>query len=203
MSSLNSANNHRPYTTNSLHDFSHERTRLEHSLSDTRQIRQTTDQEDRDLRSLIFRLEDDKKRLAQRIEKLCANERALVLELERLKRHGTSGLSLSRGKMFNRLEEHLHGVEADRDYWRNQVELLQQMMANPRLVGRGGSTNRGTSGRIKCKPPSGQTPTKAVLKSREAPLIKVITRISHRLSKMILFRFSNRHYTRLILLKIY
>ncbi|KAF5402133.1 hypothetical protein PHET_04700 [Paragonimus heterotremus] len=154
-----------------------ERTRLEHTLSDTRQIRQTTEQDSRDLRSLIFRLEDDKKRLAQRIEKLCANERALVLELERLKRHGSSGLSLSKGKMFNRLEEHLHGLEADRDYWRNQVELLQQMMANPGLVGRVGSVNRGTGGRLKCKPPSGQTPTKAVLKSREAPLIKLESQI--------------------------
>ncbi|VDP80382.1 unnamed protein product [Echinostoma caproni] len=142
-----------------------EKSTLERSLTGIEQQMQTRENDLGGMRNLVLRLEEDKKRLAQRIEKLTANERALVLELERLKRHG--GLSSSKGKTINRLEEHLAGIEADRDYWRNQVELMQQMLAYPSLVARSNSTSR-VSSRLKSKPPSGQS--KLNSKSKESTL---------------------------------
>lgn len=104
-------------------------------------------------------------------------ERALVLELERVKRHG--GFSSSKTKSISRLEEHLAGIEADRDYWRNQVELLQQMLAHPSLAPRSNSTSR-VSSRLKSKPPSGQTKTTS--KAKETPLqhkVRLQTYLEH------------------------
>ncbi|KAA0197941.1 hypothetical protein FBUS_05513 [Fasciolopsis buskii] len=142
-----------------------EKATLERSLSETDRGKPNRENDARAMRNLVLRLEEDKKRLAQRIEKLTANERALVLELERVKRHG--GFSSSKTKSISRLEEHLAGIEADRDYWRNQVELLQQMLAHPSLAPRSNSTSR-VSSRLKSKPPSGQTKTTS--KAKETPL---------------------------------
>ncbi|VDO79858.1 unnamed protein product [Schistosoma curassoni] len=122
------------------------------------------DTSERDMRNLILRAEEDKKRLAQRIEKLTANERALVLELERLKRHG--GTSDGRTKRISQLDEFISGIEADRDYWRGQVEILQQMLNYPSLTSGTEGSGIGrttTSSRLKSKPPTGQhttTPSK-------------------------------------------
>ncbi|CAH8514012.1 unnamed protein product [Heterobilharzia americana] len=142
-----------------------ERENLERNLSDAQKECHTMDNSERDMRNLILRAEEDKKRLAQRIEKLTANERALVLELERLKRHG--GTSDGRGKRISQLDEFITGIEADRDYWRGQVELLQQMLNYPALtsgtdgtvVGRTSSTTNPGS-RLKSKPPTGHTSCK-------------------------------------------
>ncbi|KAH8861909.1 Centrosomal protein [Schistosoma japonicum] len=134
-----------------------ERENLERTLSDAQKKCHTMDTSERDMRNIILRAEEDKKRLAQRIEKLTANERALVLELERLKRHG--GTSDGRTKRISQLDEFITGIEADRDYWRGQVELLQQMLNYPTLSSGtdGGGIGRTTaSSRLKSKPPTGQ-----------------------------------------------
>ncbi|CAH8508603.1 unnamed protein product [Schistosoma rodhaini] len=141
-----------------------ERENLERTLSDAQKKCHTMDTSERDMRNLILRAEEDKKRLAQRIEKLTANERALVLELERLKRHG--GTSDGRTKRISQLDEFISGIEADRDYWRGQVEVLQQMLNYPSLTSGTDGSGIGrttTSSRLKSKPPTGQhttTPSK-------------------------------------------
>ncbi|CAH8522103.1 unnamed protein product [Schistosoma margrebowiei] len=141
-----------------------ERENLERNLSDAQKKCHTMDTSERDMRNLILRAEEDKKRLAQRIEKLTANERALVLELERLKRHG--GTSDGRTKRISQLDEFISGIEADRDYWRGQVEILQQMLNYPSLTSGTEGSGIGrttTSSRLKSKPPTGQhttTPSK-------------------------------------------
>ncbi|VDP63209.1 unnamed protein product [Schistosoma mattheei] len=50
-----------------------ERENLERNLSDAQKKCHTMDTSERDMRNLILRAEEDKKRLAQRIEKLTAN----------------------------------------------------------------------------------------------------------------------------------
>ncbi|XP_018649800.1 hypothetical protein Smp_140670 [Schistosoma mansoni] len=137
-----------------------ERENLERTLSDAQKKCHTMDTSERDMRNLILRAEEDKKRLAQRIEKLTAN----VLELERLKRHG--GTSDGRTKRISQLDEFISGIEADRDYWRGQVEVLQQMLNYPSLTSGTDGSGIGrttTSSRLKSKPPTGQhttTPSK-------------------------------------------
>nr|CAH8843200.1 unnamed protein product [Trichobilharzia regenti] len=158
MVSLSSAGNRRPATSHSVSDIYPERENLERSLADVQKKCHTMDTSERDMRNLILRAEEDKKRLAQRIEKLTANERALVLELERLKRHG--GTSDGRSKRISQLDEFITGIESDRDYWRGQVELLQQMLNYPALTS-GMDGNVGsrpgtiTGSRLKSKPPTG------------------------------------------------
>uniref|UniRef100_A0A5K3FC40 Cytospin-A n=2 Tax=Mesocestoides corti TaxID=53468 RepID=A0A5K3FC40_MESCO len=90
----------------------------------------------REVRGFLLRAEEDKKRLAQRIEKLVANERVLVMEIERLKRRGPNGTGRPPiQKKTSQLDEHILGLEQDRDYWKGQVELLSQMLACPGVVG--------------------------------------------------------------------
>lgn len=82
-------------------------------------------------------------------------ERVLVLELERLKRRG-SGAG-NDGRTINQLEEHIRGIENDRDYWRNQVDLLQQIISCPGLIN---ERHKTPVSRLKSKPPIGQSITK-------------------------------------------
>ena len=66
-----------------------------------------------------------------------------------------------RGKRISQLDELITGIEADRDYWKNQVELLQQMLGAPSLAcGRPATTNSRSGTKVKSKPPVGQNPTK-------------------------------------------
>ncbi|CAL8095609.1 unnamed protein product [Calicophoron daubneyi] len=153
------------------HKFEREKNRLERTLAESKQQHLSADGDTRNMRTLLIRLEEDKKRLMQRIEKLTANERALVLELERLRRRG--GVSMGKGNGISRLEEHLSGIEADRDYWRNQVELLQQMIANPSFGVRSGSAGRSLSVKLKSKPPIGQSPIKPSVKSKDPVIQKL------------------------------
>ncbi|VDQ05291.1 unnamed protein product [Trichobilharzia regenti] len=155
-----------------------ERENLERSLADVQKKCHTMDTSERDMRNLILRAEEDKKRLAQRIEKLTANERALVLELERLKRHG--GTSDGRSKRISQLDEFITGIESDRDYWRGQVELLQQMLNYPALTS-GMDGNVGsrpgtiTGSRLKSKPPTGHPSCKLGGTIKDAKQKKVHT----------------------------
>ncbi|KAM3187808.1 hypothetical protein ACTXT7_001585 [Hymenolepis weldensis] len=96
----------------------------------------------RQIRTFLLRAEEDKRRLAQRIDKLIANERVLIMELERLKRRSggpvagtTNNGRTSQKKITSNLEEHIAGLVQDRDYWKGQVDLLNQMLACPSIVG--------------------------------------------------------------------
>uniref|UniRef100_A0A0V0J2V1 Uncharacterized protein n=1 Tax=Schistocephalus solidus TaxID=70667 RepID=A0A0V0J2V1_SCHSO len=126
-----------------MHDSSsQENARVNGDLSESRRMTLSVEQDAQDLRTFLLRAEEDKKRLAQRIEKLTANERALVLEIERLKRlTGTRGQKMA-GKRISQLDEHIAGIEQDRDYWRSQVELLTHMLACSSLVGKNGSSKQ-------------------------------------------------------------
>ncbi|CDS41403.1 centrosomal protein of 135 kda [Echinococcus multilocularis] len=104
----------------------------------------------RDVRTFLLRSEEDKKRLMNRIEKLTANERVLISEIERLKRRGgTIGSTRPPSqKKSGSLEEHITGLEQDRDYWKNQVELLSQMLTCPSIVGPRSTTNKQVGSRV-------------------------------------------------------
>ncbi|CAH8616035.1 unnamed protein product [Dicrocoelium dendriticum] len=165
MSTVNFTDNH---LMRSMCESDEEKNRLENCVTESQRKQRMNELGNRDMRSLILRLEEDKKRLTQRIEKLTANEKTLVLELERIKRHDGTGLGSTKAKSAARLEEHLSGVEADRDYWRSQVELLQQMLANPALNQRNGMVTRSAGSRLRAKPPlTGQGTIKPISKSRD------------------------------------
>ncbi|KAH9286990.1 Centrosomal protein [Echinococcus granulosus] len=104
----------------------------------------------RDVRTLLLRSEEDKKHLMNRIEKLTANERVLISEIERLKRRGgtTGSTRPPSQKKSGSLEEHITGLEQDRDYWKNQVELLSQMLTCPSIVGPRSTTNKQVGSRV-------------------------------------------------------
>ncbi|KAL3316954.1 hypothetical protein Ciccas_004389 [Cichlidogyrus casuarinus] len=83
---------------------------------------------------LLMKCEDDKKRLTERIDRLVANERALVMEMERMKKfdkvHGPSNAALrssTKKTTTVKLDEYLKGIEEDRDYWRSQVQVLSKI----------------------------------------------------------------------------
>ncbi|KER31006.1 hypothetical protein T265_02683 [Opisthorchis viverrini] len=162
MTSLQAIENRRPKTTGSLQTLPFEKNRLQHSLSDPPQKHYSQEFRGEEMKSVISRLEDDKKRLSQRIEKLTANEKALVSELERLKRHGC----LTKSQSANHVGEYVNELEADRDYWRSQVEVLQRMIQNA-------SQTTPTRGKVKSKPPPGKT----LGKVRETSINKLETKI--------------------------
>ncbi|VDK20611.1 unnamed protein product [Taenia asiatica] len=104
----------------------------------------------REVRTFLLRAEEDKKRLMNRIEKLTANERVLISEIERLKRRGgtNGGARPPSQKKSGSLEEHVAGLEQDRDYWKSQVELLSQMLTCPSIVGSRSTTNKQGGSRV-------------------------------------------------------
>ncbi|VUZ47119.1 unnamed protein product, partial [Hymenolepis diminuta] len=113
----------------------------------------------RQIRTFLLRAEEDKRRLAQRIDKLIANERVLIMELERLKRRGggsvagtTNNGRTSQKKATSNLEEHIAGLVQDRDYWKGQVDLLSQMLACPSIVGLRNAKPLSTGSRIGSAP---------------------------------------------------
>jgi len=77
------------------------------------------------LEGLIDRVSEDKKRLTQRVNKLTANEKELVLEIERLKKKNGP---VKKGKIPSKLDMFIRTIEEDRDYYRNQAEDLQALL---------------------------------------------------------------------------
>ncbi|XP_076445989.1 centrosomal protein of 135 kDa-like isoform X2 [Babylonia areolata] len=78
------------------------------------------------LEDLLDRLQEEKKRLVQRNNKLTANEKDLVLEIERLKRkNGPAGTK--KGKIPSKLDAFIRGIEEERDYYRQQADSLQRL----------------------------------------------------------------------------
>ncbi|XP_025088561.1 testis-specific gene 10 protein-like isoform X3 [Pomacea canaliculata] len=78
------------------------------------------------LEDLLDRLQEEKKRLIQRANKLTANEKELVLEIERLKRK--NGPSTKKGKIPSKLDAFIRGIEEEREYYRQQADALQRML---------------------------------------------------------------------------
>ena len=88
------------------------------------------------LDDLVSRVQADKQRLGERVSKLTTSERELILDLERVKAVKAVGKGAASGgrggarasspsKAVERLRREL---ETDRDYWRGECDLLQQML---------------------------------------------------------------------------
>ncbi|PAA67055.1 hypothetical protein BOX15_Mlig001856g1, partial [Macrostomum lignano] len=125
-----------------------ERQQLQESLADTKRAATESTQDNRELQDLLLRLQADKKRLAQRVEKLTANERELVLEIERLKRRVGSAKKAPAGNSAtttSQIEQYFKGVESDRDYWKREAEQLSQMLKSPVLMAGRSAGSRGSS----------------------------------------------------------
>ncbi|XP_070554439.1 centrosomal protein of 135 kDa-like isoform X2 [Ptychodera flava] len=95
------------------------------------------------LKELLDRVQDDKKRLSDKVNRLTSNERELVLELERLRLSPTK-----RSKSPSRIESIMRKLEEERDYFKGEVEVLQKILKDRSL-----SSSRGRS-------PKKSTPTK-------------------------------------------
>ena len=73
------------------------------------------------------------------------------MEIERLRRHCSSngtGRPLSQKKSAISMDEHIAGLEQDRDYWKGQVELLTQMLASPTIAGPRNTSNKQGGNRV-------------------------------------------------------
>lgn len=56
-------------------------------------------------------------------------EKELVLEIDRMKRkRGGVQASAKRGRSPNRFDQFIKNVEQERDYWKNEVDTLQQVL---------------------------------------------------------------------------
>ncbi|KAL5111956.1 hypothetical protein TcWFU_004367 [Taenia crassiceps] len=135
---------------NRIHSLMKENTKLSGELRSMQQNEVDFENAAREVRTFLLRAEEDKKRLMNRIEKLTANERVLISEIERLKRRGgTNGSTRpSSQKKSGSLEEHITGLEHDRDYWKSQVELLSQMLTCPSIAGSRNTTNKQGGSRV-------------------------------------------------------
>ncbi|VDN97278.1 unnamed protein product [Rodentolepis nana] len=136
-----------------------ENPKINSRIRSTHQAEADLDENARQVRTFLLRAEEDKRRLAQRIDQLITNERVLIMELERLKRRGggpTAGTTnngrSSQKKATGNLEEHITGLIQDRDYWKGQVELLSQMLACPSIVGLRNAKPLVTGGKIGSAP---------------------------------------------------
>uniref|UniRef100_A0A1I8IUJ1 C2 domain-containing protein n=2 Tax=Macrostomum lignano TaxID=282301 RepID=A0A1I8IUJ1_9PLAT len=114
-----------------------------------------------ELRSIVAQQQEDKQRLAQRILRLTACERELVLELERLRRKiGTGGGGGVAGDSASaaQLERYLRGVEEDREFWKAEADRLSRMMRMPALSGgRADSQERLRDGQRRRSPSPGRS----------------------------------------------
>ncbi|KAJ8298507.1 hypothetical protein KUTeg_025038 [Tegillarca granosa] len=79
------------------------------------------------LEELLDRVTEDKKRLSHRVNKLTANEKELVLEIERLKRKNGPGMT-KKGKTPSKLDAFIRSIEEERNYYRDQADALQKML---------------------------------------------------------------------------
>ncbi|WAQ97982.1 CP135-like protein [Mya arenaria] len=80
------------------------------------------------LEELHDRVAEDKKRLSHRVNKLMANEKELVLEIERLKRKNVPSGTSKKGKIPSKLDAFVRSVEEERNYYRDQAEAFQKML---------------------------------------------------------------------------
>ncbi|CAG5129994.1 unnamed protein product [Candidula unifasciata] len=99
-----------------------EQSRLVKELADLKAHLATREADNVRLEGLVDRLSEEKKRLGQRVNKLTANEKELVLEIERLKKKNGP---LKKSKLPSKLDMFIRGIEEDRDYYKAQAEDLQ------------------------------------------------------------------------------
>lgn len=76
------------------------------------------------LESLLDKVQEEKRRLTHKVNKLMANEKELVLENERLKHRGVT----KKGKIPTKIDTLIKTLEEDRNYYRDQSASLQKLI---------------------------------------------------------------------------
>ncbi|GFS26865.1 centrosomal protein of 135 kDa-like [Elysia marginata] len=102
-----------------------EQNRLMKELGDVRTRLTTREADNVRLEGLVDRITEEKKRLVQRANKLTANEKELVLEIERLKKKNGP---TKKTKIPSKLDIFIRSIEEDRDYYRAQADDLQALL---------------------------------------------------------------------------
>ncbi|XP_060686695.1 centrosomal protein of 135 kDa isoform X3 [Hemiscyllium ocellatum] len=83
-------------------------------------------EESETLSDLLNQVKQDKQRLIERVDKQVATEREIVLELERMRtKHGV----LKGDTSPSRLDKFVKTLEEERDYYKGEVEYLQDMIS--------------------------------------------------------------------------
>ncbi|XP_006922577.1 centrosomal protein of 135 kDa isoform X1 [Pteropus alecto] len=78
-----------------------------------------------DLETVVHQLEQEKQRLAKKLESFAVTERELTLEVERMRlEHGIK----RRDKSPSRLDTFLKGIEEERDFYKKELERLQHII---------------------------------------------------------------------------
>ncbi|KAL4230126.1 hypothetical protein ACF0H5_010511 [Mactra antiquata] len=121
--------------------------RLAQDLTDTKSSLTTKAADLMRLEELHDRVAEDKKRLSHRNNKLMANEKELVLEIERLKRKNGPAATNKKSKIPSKLDAFVRTIEEERNYYRDQAEAFQKML-------RGDIPSRSRS------PPRSRTPSR-------------------------------------------
>uniref|UniRef100_A0A2C9JE12 Centrosomal protein of 135 kDa n=1 Tax=Biomphalaria glabrata TaxID=6526 RepID=A0A2C9JE12_BIOGL len=103
-----------------------EQNRLIKELGDLKARLSTREADNVRLEGLLDRVTEEKKRLGQRVNKLTANEKELVLEIERLKKK--NGPVIKKTKIPSKLDMFIHSIEEDRDYYKTQSEFLEALL---------------------------------------------------------------------------
>ncbi|XP_053399484.1 centrosomal protein of 135 kDa-like isoform X2 [Mercenaria mercenaria] len=105
-----------------------ENARLTKEFTETRSSLMTKTSDLMRLEELHDRVSEDKKRLSHRVNKLMANEKELVLEIERLKRKNGPAGAAKKGKIPSKLDAFVRSIEEERNYYRDQAEAFQKML---------------------------------------------------------------------------
>lgn len=77
------------------------------------------------LEALLDKVQEEKRRLTHKVNKLMANEKELVLENERLKHRGVTS---KKGKIPTKVDTLIKTLEEDRNYYRDQAASLQKLI---------------------------------------------------------------------------
>lgn|SRR6218665_2982187 len=73
---------------------------------------------------------------------LLIEERDLVLEMDRLRHHHKNGMTQKRSKLSSGANDaFIKSLEGERDYWKSEVEVLQQALTL-KLLGSGSATRQ-------------------------------------------------------------
>ncbi|KAL8621049.1 hypothetical protein ACOMHN_040574 [Nucella lapillus] len=110
---------------NTLAQLRAENKRMSNDTGDLKSKLSVREADNVKLEDLLDRLQEEKKRLMQRNNKLTANEKELVLEIERLKRK--NGPVAKKGKIPSKLDAFIRTLEEERDYYKQQTDRLQRL----------------------------------------------------------------------------
>uniref|UniRef100_A0A0L8HX36 Centrosomal protein of 135 kDa n=2 Tax=Octopus bimaculoides TaxID=37653 RepID=A0A0L8HX36_OCTBM len=114
-----------------------EQLQMELEDSETQNSNKTTSL--KKLEMLLDKVQEEKRRMIHKVNKLTANEKELILENEQLKHRGAI---TKKGKVPPRVESLIKTLEEDRNYYRDQAASLQKTIQNDSS----GNSNRKITG---------------------------------------------------------